>query len=106
MKRFNSMRLLLGCLLIGTLGVFGAVAASFIIAYQKSYREHQHMQMREAAYEARLGEVREEIRVNERYLELLLKDPAFLERVVRKQLGYVRRGEVVFRFDDPLIHRQ
>ena len=106
MKRFNSMRLLLGCLLIGTLSVFGAVTASFVIAYQKSYREHQHMLMREASYEARLGEVREEIRVKERYLELLLKDPAFLERVVRKQLGHVRRGEVVFRFDDPLIHRQ
>lgn len=106
MKRVNMMRLLLGCLLIGTLGGVGAIAASFVIAYQKSYREHQHIQMREAAHEVQLGDAREEIRVKERYLELLLKDPAFLERVVRKQLGYVRRGEVVFRFDDPLIDRQ
>jgi cell division protein FtsB len=106
MKRFNMMRLLLGCLLIGTLGGVGAVTAAFVIAYQKSYREHQHIQMRETAYEAQLGGIREEIGVKERYLELLLEDPEFLERVVRKQLGYVRRGEVVFRFDDPLIDRQ
>ena len=49
--------------------------------------------LRLAAAQARLDEQR-------KYLDRLQHDPALIETIIRKKLGYAREDEFVFRFED------
>jgi cell division protein DivIC len=64
--------------------------------------EHLQLKQTQAASQARLSAKESELREQERILERLRSDPAFVEKVLRKRLGYARPGEVIFRFDPGL----
>ncbi len=94
MKPENMERLLRWSLVLALV----ALCAFFGGRGLQHYREYQHFREREAAMEARLESMREEYRLQQRYLQRLLNDPLFLEDVVRERLGYVRADEMLFRF--------
>ena len=61
--------------------------------------EYVQLQQAQAAGEARLAAAKARLAEQERILERLRTDPAFVEKVLRQRLGYARPGEVIFRFD-------
>ncbi|HRJ48846.1 MAG TPA: septum formation initiator family protein, partial [Opitutaceae bacterium] len=48
----------------------------------------------------RLAEAQQRLKEHEIILERLRTDPAYVEMVIRRRLGYVKPDEVVFRFED------
>jgi len=77
-----------------------AVMVSFSTVLLQTYREYTHFQGVENTARVRLQELRTEQERKEEYLRLVLADSAFLERVVREKLGYVRPNETIFIFDN------
>jgi cell division protein DivIC len=64
--------------------------------------EYEQLKQVQAASEAKLAAAEARLREQERILQRLRTDPAYVEKVIRKQLGYARPGEVIFRFDSGL----
>lgn len=77
-----------------------AVTASFATVWLQTFREFRHLESREAKLKAEFVALQRERTRKEAYLRLVLEDPAFLERVVREKLGYVRPDETIYLFDD------
>lgn len=68
----------------------------------KTHREFQNFKVRQDRIESKFIQARKEFEQKEAYLNRLMEDPEFLERVVRDRLGYSRPDELLFRFsDDP-----
>ena len=61
--------------------------------------EYDQLKQTQAASEARLAAAEARLREQEKILERLRSDPTFVEKVIRKHLGYAKPGEVIFRFD-------
>lgn len=49
-------------------------------------------------YQVRVERIEKDLNAKDEYLEKLLTDDVFLERVVRERLGYVDPNETIFRF--------
>lgn len=64
--------------------------------------EYDKLKQDQAAAAAKLTAARSRLQEQQRILERLRSDPVYVEKVIRKQLGYARPGEVVFRFDSGL----
>jgi cell division protein FtsB len=64
--------------------------------------EYDKLKQDQAASQAKLAAARTRLQEQQRILERLRSDPVFVEKVIRKQLGYARPGEVIFRFDPGL----
>lgn len=64
------------------------------------YRDLSLLRAQEANNRRKLVEAQAKLAEQQRYLERLRHDPALLEEVIRKKLGYVREGEFIFRFPD------
>ncbi|MBI2517870.1 MAG: septum formation initiator family protein [Opitutae bacterium] len=80
--------------------LFGAVAVWSGIFFLQMHRDLTALRAQEAANQRRLAEARTKLETQEKYLDQLRHDPALVESVIRKKLGYVRAQEVVFRFED------
>ncbi len=80
--------------------LFAAVAGWGALFFLDLNRELSTLRAQEQAHQRRLAEAREKLAEQERYLERLRRDPALVEQVVRKKLGYVRANEFVFRFEE------
>lgn len=61
--------------------------------------QHGQLKQLQAASEAKLAAAEARFREQERILERLRTDPDFVEKAIRTQLGYGKRGELTFRFD-------
>lgn len=64
------------------------------------YRDLNVLRAQEAYNRRKLTEAQAKLVEQQRYLERLRSDPALLEEVIRKKLGYVREGEFIFRFPE------
>ena len=81
-------------LLFAGLGVTGAYL--FIDARA----EYDRLEQVESLNRSRLAEVQDRLRSQEKVLDRLRNDPAFVDRVIRKKLGYANPDEFSFRFED------
>jgi len=95
--RMNWHKLISGVFAALFVGV-AVVAAAFFLELQ---RDLTVLRRNEAAQQARLADVRRRLAEQERRLERLRHDPALVEEIIRRKLGYVREGEFVFRFEEP-----
>ena len=85
-------------------GLFGAVAVYAGMFFLELHRDLNAMQAQEMRNRERLETARARLAEQEAYLERLRNDPALIEQVIRRKLGYVRDGEYVFRFEEsPLV---
>lgn len=86
-------------------GIFAAlfvgVAVWAGVFFLQLHRDLSAVRAQEAANKQRLAELREKLAVQEKYLNQLRHDPALVESVIRKKLGYVKAEEFIFRFEDP-----
>ena len=48
----------------------------------------------------RLTEAQERLRQQERVLERLRSDPEYVDKVIRKKLGYAKPDEFIYRFEE------
>jgi cell division protein FtsB len=62
--------------------------------------EYNRLEQVEATNRGRLAEVQERLKSQERVLDRLRNDPAYVDRVIRKKLGYAKPDEFIFRFED------
>ncbi len=88
-------RVILGLyvLLFAGLGIAGAVL------FKEAHDEFGQIQQVEAANRRRLAEAQERLKDQERVLERLRSDPAYVDRVIRMKLGYAKPDEFIFRFE-------
>lgn len=62
--------------------------------------QYTQLKQTEAISRQRLAEAEARWREQERILERLRTDRDYVEKVIRKRLGYTRPGEMIFRFED------
>lgn len=72
-------------------------AASFFL---QIHREVAALRSVEAANRARLAAAEARLQQQQKYLEQLRNDPALVERIIRRKMGYSRPDEFVFRFEE------
>lgn len=75
----------------------GAISGFFL---RQAHEEYTRLKELEAKSRVRLAEAEERLKEQERILERLRTDPAYVEVVIRRRLGYVKPDEVIFRFLD------
>jgi cell division protein DivIC len=85
-------------------GAYGALfagvglwAASFFL---QIHREIAALRAIESSNRAKLAVAEARLLQQQNYLTALRSDPALVERVIRRKMGYVRADEYVFRFEE------
>ncbi|HEX2851921.1 MAG TPA: septum formation initiator family protein [Opitutaceae bacterium] len=74
------------------------LTASFL--FLEARGEYNRLKQAEALNHRRLSEARTRLDEQEKILERLRTDPAYVERVIRNRLGYVKPDEIIFRFPE------
>lgn len=80
--------LLFLCLAVGS-GVF----------FLQTRREYDLLKRAEAESRQRLDEAQLKLKEQEKILDRLRNDPTYVELVIRRQLGYAKPEEMIFRFE-------
>lgn len=75
----------------------GITSAGF---FWQTRRELAQLKFQEARSRNRLGELQLRLSEQEKILQRLREDPAYVERVIRRRLLYAKPDEFVFRFED------
>ena len=83
-----------------TAAVCAALVATILFGSRGVLRLHA-LTTDEAAIKQRIGALLEENQRLRTQLHALRTDDRYLERLAREQLGFVRPGEVVYRFQSP-----
>ncbi len=76
------------------------VVAVFSLLLLRTWREYSVHETREAALQQRIDRAQGERAYKQAYLNKLLTDSAFFERVARDRLGYSREDEIIIRFEE------
>jgi cell division protein FtsB len=69
-------------------------------------REREFQKERIAFLEKQIVETEHSIDIKRKFLNKLNTNPAFLERVAREKLKYVRPGETVIQIEEPSQHSE
>ena len=75
-------------------------AIYLFIQLNRAYDEFSHWQSRESVLEKELDDLRIEANDHRQFLDKLRRDPDFQDAVARKELGYGKNEERVYRFPD------
>jgi cell division protein DivIC len=62
--------------------------------------EYSRLMQVEESNRQRLAEAQERLKNQERVLDRLRNDPAYVDSVIRKKLGYAKPDEFIYRFED------
>lgn len=92
----NYRRLIVGLYLALFLGVAGTSSYYFM----QTQREYDRLKRMHGESVDKLAEAREKLREQERILERLRTDPAYVEKVIRRRMFYAKPDEYIFRFED------
>ncbi len=82
---------------VALMAAMALAAGSWFLEAQAEYRQLKHT---EATNRQLLAEARARLQEQERILQRLRTDPYFVEKAIRKRLGFAKPGEVIFRFED------
>jgi cell division protein DivIC len=86
-------------LLVSALACVGVIGLLGTVLWQ-TRAEYARVQQVEAEARQHLAEVEARLAEQEIVLDRLRHDPAYVDRVIRSRLGYVKPEEFVFRFSD------
>jgi cell division protein DivIC len=89
-------RFVLAVCAIASIGVIVGLA----VVLNQTRAEYARLREMEAQTRHRLAEVETRLAEQELVLERLRTDPAYVEMVIRRRLGYAKPDEFVFRFDE------
>ena len=77
----------------------GLIAAIYLlIQLNRAYEEFSHWKSKEAVLEKELEDLRTEANDHRQFLDKLRRDPDFQDAVARKELGYGKKEERLYRF--------
>ena len=93
MKQFV-LTTLLTCLL----AMCSLILAIMAIELYKTRNQLAYLKTRDQEYVIKIERIEQELTAKEEYLDKLLTDHVFLERVARERLGYTRPDEWIYRF--------
>lgn len=79
---------------------FLAVGAASGVYFWDAREEYNRLRELEAASRRRLAESEAKLREQEKILERLRNDPVYVEKVIRRRLGYAKPDEFIFRFEE------
>jgi cell division protein DivIC len=91
---FRKVILSLYLLLFAGLGITG----SFL--FVDARHEYEQLAQVESLNRQKLAEAQERLRNQERVLERLRTDPEYVDKVIRKKLGYAKPDEFIYRFEE------
>lgn len=74
-----------------------AAGGYLVLQLQRAFAEYSHWQSREAVLEKELEDLRQEAKTLREFLERLRRDPAVQDAIARKELGYGKKDEVLYR---------
>jgi cell division protein DivIC len=80
--------------------LFAGLGLTAAFLFLEARGEYNRLRQIEVASRERLAEKEAQLREQEKILERMRTDPAYVEKVIRRRLGYARPGEVIFRFQD------
>lgn len=80
--------------------LFVLVAAGSGMYFWEAREEYNLLRQQEAASRRRLAELEAKLQEQEKILERLRTDPVYVEKVIRRRLGYAKPDEFIFRFED------
>jgi cell division protein FtsB len=91
----NVRRIILSLYLLLFVGIIVTSAAFFL----QTREEYQRLKGLEARSQKRIVELETKLKAQQQILDRLQNDPAYVERVIRKQLRYAKPDEYIFRFE-------
>lgn len=77
------------------------VAAGSAAYFWQTRQEYRQLEAGEEQARWRLAEVKARLQEQEQILQRLRNDPAYVEMIIRRRLGYAKPDEFIFRFEDP-----
>jgi cell division protein DivIC len=80
--------------------LFIAGAAASGLYFWDARQQYNRLRQMEAASQRRLTELEAKLQEQEKILERLRNDPVYVEKVIRRRLGYAKPDEYIFRFED------
>ena len=83
-----------------TFSIFSIAAIYLLIQLNRAYEEYTHWKSREAVLEQELIDLRIEANDHRHFLDKLRSDPDFQDAVARKELGYGKPDERLYRFSE------
>jgi cell division protein FtsB len=83
--------------------LFLAVGAASGLYFLEAREEYNRLRQQEATSRRRLAEAEAKLQEQEKILERLRSDPVYVEKVIRRRLGYAKPEEFIFRFEEKPI---
>jgi len=81
-------------------GLFVAVGIVAGALFFRTYQEYAQLQRLEAEGRQRLARLEQRLQDQQRELDRMRSDPAYVEKIIRRQLRYARPSEQIFRFEE------
>ncbi|MBS0662806.1 MAG: septum formation initiator family protein [Verrucomicrobia bacterium] len=82
------------------LTLFVGIAVTSGVFFWQARAEFEQLKQREARSQRRLAEAEARLKEQERIIERLRTDHEYVEKVIRRRLGYAKPDEFIFRFED------
>lgn len=79
---------------------FAAICIASGLYFYDARQEYDRLRAIESANRQRLAETEARLSDQETILDRLRTDPAYVEKVIRRKLGYAKPDEVIFRFEE------
>ncbi len=79
--------------------LFVSLVAGSGVFFLQTRREYNRLLEMETRARQRLVEVEQKLKEQEKILDRLRSDPAYVEMVIRRRLGYAKPDEYIFRFE-------
>jgi len=88
-------------ILSGSIIIISLIAFIYlVIQLNGAYSEFLHWKSREAFLEKKVEELQTEANNHRHFLNRLRTDPSFQDAVARKELGYGKKDELLYRFPE------
>jgi cell division protein FtsB len=80
------------------LAIFAALSATAGLYFVNMREQYGRLKAREIQDRRKLEDLQRTLADQQRALDRLRSDPAYVERVIRRSLGYAKEGEAIFTF--------
>jgi cell division protein FtsB len=80
-------------------GIFAGVALLSGMFFFQTYQEYAQLRRVEAGTRQRLVQAEQRMKEQEKVLDRLRSDPAYVRQIIRLQLRYAKPSELIFRFE-------
>jgi len=80
--------------------LFAGLGAAGCVLLEDAREEYNRLVLKEDENRRRLAEAETRLKQEEKILDRMRTDPAFVEKVIRQKLGFAKPDEFIFRFEN------